>query len=90
MNNKKYFQYLIYIIVLILVVIIAKEKLQFPVNYVLCGSGYTDCKTYAKFDDMDSCQWYSERNNWLCHSTDPTNITCKVSNDSFVVSYCKD
>ncbi len=63
---------------------------QFPVEYVICSDVYEDCFASARFTDMRACQRAREAGNWLCDSTDPNNIQCKVSKDSTAVGYCRD
>ena len=66
------------------------EKFRFPIEYIICDSGYSDCSVFAKFPDMRSCQNESKKGNWLCDERSPQDIRCRASTDSTVVSYCKD
>jgi hypothetical protein len=66
------------------------QNLQFPVNYVICKSGYTDCFVNAKFQNMNDCEDTREKGTWSCDSHDPKNIPCSVPLNSTAVSYCKD
>ncbi len=65
-------------------------KARFPVDYLICGAGYTDCFTVAKFDDMRSCQNAVEKGGWSCDQTNPNDIRCSVVINSEAVAYCKD
>lgn len=86
MKNK--IIYPILFLLTLLSVLFVIEKIRFPVSYVICGQGYTDCFTSARFKDMQSCQFKSEQGSWLCDSHDPKDIKCEASQDSTVVSYC--
>ena len=87
MKNK--IIYLILFLLTILSTLFIIEKIRFPVSYVICGRGYTDCFTHARFHDMQSCQLKNEVGSWLCDSHDPKDIKCKVSQDPAAVGYCR-
>lgn len=80
---------LVLIILTILSVLFFVEKVRFPVNYMICDTGYTDCYTAAKFSNMQSCQFEVEIGSWLCNSQNPNDIKCKTSTNPTAVSFCK-
>jgi|SRR3989339_763352 len=61
---------------------------KFPIKYHICAKGYKDCKVYAKFDNMDSCQRHARLSGWYCDSRDPKNIICEEKESEAVDSYC--
>lgn len=63
---------------------------QFPVEYLICSSAYTDCFVSAKFKNLNDCESANEMGGWLCDATNPNDIKCKVSVNSVAVGYCKD
>lgn len=65
-----------------------KEITTFPVAYKVCGVGYTDCKTVAKFDDRDSCETTNQRWSWYCDQTDKNSIVCEEKESDIATSYC--
>jgi hypothetical protein len=76
------------IIVLILLAYVLIQKTMFPIAYKVCGIGYVDCRTVAKFEDLQGCQAASEKGTWLCDSSNSENINCRVSKSSIAIGYC--
>ncbi len=62
---------------------------KFPIKSVIGDRDYSDGFISARFPDMKSCESDKEMGNWLCDSSDPNNIKCRISSESTVVSYCK-
>jgi len=62
---------------------------QFPIKYVICDPSYTNCFVSAKLKNFTDCENTKEMGNWLCDSSNPKDINCKVAINSSTFSYCK-
>lgn len=60
------------------------------IRYIICNVGDVDCKVFARFDNLGSCENYKEYTSALCDSeSTPGKIICeKPLKQSSVVTYC--
>lgn len=85
-NNKLIVLNVLFIVIILSILI--SDHFKYSVDYIICDGGYSDCKTYAKFTSMMSCESHKDFGAWLCNSMDPNNIQCKVSQSRTVTAFC--
>lgn len=69
----------------------ATAKGDTPVRFVICSLGDVDCKVFARFDNLGSCEVHKEFANALCDfNTTPGKIICDKGppQATTVVTYC--
>ena len=69
----------------------AAAKGDTPVRFIVCSFGDVNCKVFARFDDLGSCEVHKEFASARCDfDTTPGKIICsKVpGRDTTVVAYC--
>ena len=90
--EKRQLEKIIMLLILTTAVIFAgvylKEKFNFPVSFRVCGLGYVNCHTVAKFDDRDSCEITNKKWGWYCDETDKNNIVCQDKESDVSIGYC--
>lgn len=88
MNINKTSTIILITIIIILGALYIKDKLNFPIAYKVCGIGYIDCHTVAKFEDRESCETTNEKWAWYCDQTDKNNILCRAEKSTFSTGFC--
>lgn len=54
-----------------------KAKDSYPVEFLVCDSGYNDCDEVARFRNRFDCEATSEKWQWYCSSIDKQDIRCR-------------
>lgn len=88
MDKKKLLIFVLITATIIFACLYLREKLSFPVTYKVCGLGYVDCHTVARFDDRDSCETTHEKWGWYCDQTDKNNIICQEKKSDVSTGFC--
>lgn len=79
---------LLVIIIIILGFFYLQERSRFPIEYKICGIGYVDCNTIARFEDRDSCERVNEKGGWACDKSDKNTIICKADASKISTGFC--
>ncbi len=79
---------LLIFIVIILTTILFIEKYNYPIIYKVCGLGYTDCTTIAKFHTREDCETTNKKWGWYCDQTDKSHIICQEKESNIAIGYC--
>lgn len=80
--------FLLIIAVIVLGILVIKEKLSFPVSFKVCELGYVNCKEIARFKDRYDCETTNKKWGWYCNQEDKDNIICQEKESDIATGFC--
>jgi hypothetical protein len=87
---KSFLSVLFLVLAIVFAILYFRERSRFPVGLYICPS-MGDCFISEMYESREDCEGsaMAEKGNWLCDSSDLSDIRCHVDPSRVISSYCK-